>query len=994
MKTQLSLFLIPLLLISFTNVPMDGQPANVNGQATLVSSFTDVPSDHWALQFIEALYYSNITGGCATNPLRYCPEDPVTRGQMAVFLERGIHGSTFSPSTSVPFTFNDISGHWAAYWIEALRTDGITAGCTPESYCPDSPVTRAQMAVFLLKSKHGAGYVPPSVGIDTGFTDVSVSHWAAAWIKQLAAEGITGGCGSGIYCPETSVTRAQMAVFLVRTFNLPFPPGPTGVLINAVLYDPFTTNDPEEAVSLINLGSKAVDITGWKLTDGEGTVIFPSASLPAGGHVWATRTATSFRAEFGFAANYEYGGNSDAAVPDLSGTSPQLANTGDELQLLNSSNAVVDAIVFEGGNQAVAGWSGAAVQPYTDGGFIEEGQILYRKLDQATGLPASDTDTSADWAQSKDDNINGKKVQYPGWDLERYFFPLKTTQQAHLTYLVAPDNIYSAYVAEINKAMNYIYIEGYTFDNVHIANALITRLQVGVDVRVLLEGGPVGGVGDQDKYICQQLELNGGECWYMINDSSASVNDRYNFQHAKFTIVDGVTLLTGSENLNYSSMPADDKSDGTSGNRGTYIITDAPALVSHALDIFQHDLDPTNHDDVRRWNATTDSPPPGFVPNTASGGTSYLIQFPSPLSAFTTFDFEVVQSPENSLRSIDSLLGMVARAGSGDMVLVEQLYEYKYWGPTSSNPTADPNPRLEAYIDAAQRGARVYILLDSQYDDPLDPRGNTATCAYVNAIALAESLQLSCLTGDPTGTGIHNKMVLVWDGAQGWTHTGSINGSENSVKNNRELAIQVRSTDGFNYLSQVFNYDWVASGGLQLFGTTLISEVFYDTPGADTDEEWIEIFNPTITAIDLTGYKIGDEETAGGNEGMFAFPSGVSLSAGQKIVVALKSTGFQTLYGFKPDYEIIDTDAAVPNMIEYTAWSNGAISLSNTGDEVLLLNIANAVVDAVVYASGAYPGVTPHPGVTTGHSIERNPLGQDTNNCSVDFTDRPAPVPR
>jgi hypothetical protein len=59
------------------------------------------------------------------------------------------------------------------------------------------------------------------VGASTGFSDVPTNYWAAAWIKQLAAEGITAGCSAGIYCPESPVTRAQMAVFLVRTFNLP-----------------------------------------------------------------------------------------------------------------------------------------------------------------------------------------------------------------------------------------------------------------------------------------------------------------------------------------------------------------------------------------------------------------------------------------------------------------------------------------------------------------------------------------------------------------------------------------------------------------------------------------------------------------------------------------------------------------------------------------------------------------------------------------------------
>jgi hypothetical protein len=81
-------------------------------------------------------------------------------------------------------------------------------------------VTRAQMAIFLLRSKHGAAYIPPTAS-GTMFTDVPVSYWAVNWIEQLATEGITGGCSTGLYCPDNPVTRAQMAVFLVRTFSLP-----------------------------------------------------------------------------------------------------------------------------------------------------------------------------------------------------------------------------------------------------------------------------------------------------------------------------------------------------------------------------------------------------------------------------------------------------------------------------------------------------------------------------------------------------------------------------------------------------------------------------------------------------------------------------------------------------------------------------------------------------------------------------------------------------
>jgi hypothetical protein len=185
--------------------------------------FGDVPDSYWAWNFVERLYTAGITGGCGVSPRRYCPEGTVTRAQMAVFLERGIHSSSYNPPAIGGSTgFGDVDPtYWAAAWIKQLAAEGITGGCGNGNYCPESPVTRAQMAVFLLRSKYGASYSPPAVGGSTGFGDVDPTYWAAAWIKQLVAEGITAGCGAGIYCPESPVTRAQMAVFLVKTFNLP-----------------------------------------------------------------------------------------------------------------------------------------------------------------------------------------------------------------------------------------------------------------------------------------------------------------------------------------------------------------------------------------------------------------------------------------------------------------------------------------------------------------------------------------------------------------------------------------------------------------------------------------------------------------------------------------------------------------------------------------------------------------------------------------------------
>ena len=107
-----------------------------------------------------------------------------------------------------------------APWIEALANLGITGGCGGNNYCPGSPVRRDQMAVFLLKAEHGSTYVPPACTPPGVFTDVACPGTFTNWIERLAAENITGGCGAGIYCPLNPNTRGQMAVFITKTFNL------------------------------------------------------------------------------------------------------------------------------------------------------------------------------------------------------------------------------------------------------------------------------------------------------------------------------------------------------------------------------------------------------------------------------------------------------------------------------------------------------------------------------------------------------------------------------------------------------------------------------------------------------------------------------------------------------------------------------------------------------------------------------------------------------
>ena len=182
-----------------------------------VADFLDVPGSEQFYFYVTTLVSNGITAGVGGG--LYGINDNTLRQQMAVFLLKAKHGLCYAPPACAG-AFSDVPcPSTFANWIEAMAAEGITGGCGGGNFCPQNPVRRDQMAVFLLKAEHGSSYTPPPC---TGvFTDVACPSTFAAWIEQLAAESITGGCGAGpTYCPLSPNTRGQMAVFITRTFGL------------------------------------------------------------------------------------------------------------------------------------------------------------------------------------------------------------------------------------------------------------------------------------------------------------------------------------------------------------------------------------------------------------------------------------------------------------------------------------------------------------------------------------------------------------------------------------------------------------------------------------------------------------------------------------------------------------------------------------------------------------------------------------------------------
>lgn len=192
-------------------------------QSTLIANnsflypYTDIKPGDNGFAAAQEVSMRGIAAG--TSQLTFAPRNQLTRETAIVMLLRAAKGSAYTPPPVTQTAFTDVpAAHWSSAWIHAAVQEGISSGCGSDKFCPGDSVTRAQMAVFLLKTKLGNSYnPPPATGV---FSDLPTSHWAAAWAEDLYKRGFTSGCSSAPlkYCPDTTLTRIDGVTLIVRTF--------------------------------------------------------------------------------------------------------------------------------------------------------------------------------------------------------------------------------------------------------------------------------------------------------------------------------------------------------------------------------------------------------------------------------------------------------------------------------------------------------------------------------------------------------------------------------------------------------------------------------------------------------------------------------------------------------------------------------------------------------------------------------------------------------
>jgi hypothetical protein len=181
-------------------------------------AFDDVPPSSLFFDYIDVLSSWQITSGCSLSPSLFCPTALVSREQLAALIIKCMLGSSFTYTPTPYFTDVPPSSPFFPY-IQKLADLGLTHGCTPTTYCPTAPVPRMDASVLIVRGKleslFGDNFTYPTTPF---FTDVPATLPQFRYIQKMYDLGITAGCTITQFCPNSNLTRQEIATFLTRAF--------------------------------------------------------------------------------------------------------------------------------------------------------------------------------------------------------------------------------------------------------------------------------------------------------------------------------------------------------------------------------------------------------------------------------------------------------------------------------------------------------------------------------------------------------------------------------------------------------------------------------------------------------------------------------------------------------------------------------------------------------------------------------------------------------
>jgi phosphatidylserine/phosphatidylglycerophosphate/cardiolipin synthase-like enzyme len=562
-------------------------------------------------------------------------------------------------------------------------------------------------------------------------------------------------------------------------------------------------------------------------------VRFPQGTvLPPGGELWVAATAWGFTRVWGEPPAFE-AASTTPDVPDLEGPGSFLKLPGNRgtVALVDDGGAVIDFVPYE--NSKVPEftaddfknlpWRGPAVPLFNASLYGWTGQVLARDRDEA-GRLVPDTNTASDWDSGSTKKKLGEdsthRIERAG---QSRFVARPVRARARLLATSAPDNNFAALIAAFDAAERSIRVRIYEMTNPKIVEGLIRAKLRGVDVVIYLEGAPVGGIADQERWLLDRAFKAGIPCYFLGSTPKNPIKPRYRFDHSKYVIIDDQKVIIGSENYGRSGVPI----VNSWGNRGWMVHIEQPEFVAQLKAVWDADLrldkgTPVVGDIVAIDASPTDAyglpyRDPSFMPDDSIRRGRYDAPA-DPVLVEDDMKLELVLSPDTSLNEHSAIMGVIERADR--TLFVEQNSIRRRWGKKNDDNDTEgdvPNLPLQAVIAAARRGVTVRVLLDSTWYNVQgdEDRDNDDTALFLNDLAAQEGLDLVAKVINLEETAlekIHTKGVIADpDDKDGEVFVGSINWTENSFKGNREVGVVVGHPDVAGYYAKLFRRDWARS---------------------------------------------------------------------------------------------------------------------------------------------------------------------------------------
>jgi len=531
----------------------------------------------------------------------------------------------------------------------------------------------------------------------------------------------------------------------------------------------------DEYVILTCVADFGISLLNWSLSDGEGTIKFLKPLVVGSmGSLAISMNSTSFEKAYNKPPNVSLGPGGCSSAGLVVCGSFRLSDVGDSLCLRSPLGAVVDSAYYGETSDVREAWSGASIAS------ARQGEVL-RRIE--VGGSILDSDTSLDWMPFREfrygytDHVPVTAVISPG-DLEAF---------------VSPDCALDVIVHDLETACKSIRVCSYEFDSVPIANALLNCARRGVEVRMLLDGAPAGGMSAREVACLSALAVAGVDVAVTFSRINDGVVQHIGALHSKYIVIDECECVVQSENFVEVGVPV----DRLYGNRGWGVEFRSPSLGLYLASLFDDD-GRTSRVDIRSWTADPRFNRSGTLPQQvkASHQTGVL----EPLISSSPSTVTLYASPDCS-QTEPFVLDLIADSKS---ILAEQFQCDLLW-KTRWSVSTEANPILQELVDLVRRDCSASILFDSSW---FSAETNNASLEFLTE-QCAGSIGHSCFAlmdrRAPTEV-LHNKGFVV---DSEMSVVSSNNWVYASFAKNRELAALVGSEEVAIYFERVFTLDSV-----------------------------------------------------------------------------------------------------------------------------------------------------------------------------------------